>query len=114
MWTKSKIQLIKESYEALSNCKNYINDLMDKYIIEDNIFMYSNGKLVEATKGYFEKISEFDNLDEALNINNFQFDKMGVRIIENKKFEIGYLRNLLSECDKNSQIYDIDIQSNIE
>jgi hypothetical protein len=47
MLTKSKIQLLKERYEIANNYREGLENLMDKYIIEDSVFIYMNG-MVEA------------------------------------------------------------------
>lgn len=108
MFTKSKIQIIRENCEIASNYNDSLNALMEKYNIEDSIFIYKNSQLFEVTKGYFEKINEFDTLKEAISACGYQYSNIGVRVLENKKFEIGYIKKNLSECNQESNIFDID------
>lgn len=109
MWTKSKIQLIKESYELQSNYREGLMNLMEKYNIVDNIFTFKNGQIFEATKGYFIKKNEYQSLDEALNGCNHLFDNMGIRIINNNTFELGEIKTTLSECNvSENSVFDIN------
>ena len=101
---KSSIQLKLESLAIKESFKNKLNDLMEKYNIEDSVFQFYNGALLEATKGYFEVISEHDTFNDVM--DNWQGHS--VRIINNKKFQLGVVRNTISECQIETQIYDID------
>lgn len=105
MYTKSIIQQAVENINAKSNFKAAIDNLMDKYTIEDSVFVFKNGFLNEAVSGYFNVEKEYDNLDEAvseLNINN-----MGIRVIKDK-FQTGKLFRTISECNSEKQIFDLD------
>lgn len=104
MFTKSKIQQILEAREVKNQFMESLQYLMEKYNIEDSIFSYS-GKLVEVTKGYFEVGEEYSNIKEA--IANYK-DGMGIRVMNNKTFQLGNIHLLISECDKNKTIMDID------
>lgn len=98
MFTKSKIQLIKESIEIANDYKESLNNLMDKYNIEDNIFIYKSGKLFEVTQGYFIENKEYTNLTDAIYdclIDHNQ--NMGIRIIENQKFIVGIIQNTIPD-----------------
>jgi hypothetical protein len=103
MWTKSKIQLIKENLNYKDNFRNAIDSLMEKYTIEDSIFTYKN-ELFEVTRGYFDHVNNYNSLNEA--INNIG-DGMVIRVKNNQEFEIGYLRTYLNEC-KSDRILDIN------
>lgn len=103
MWTKSKIQIIKENLNYKDNFRNAIDSLMEKYTIEDSIFTYKN-ELFEVTRGYFDHVNNYNSLNEA--INNIG-DGMVIRVINNQEFEIGYLRTYLNEC-KSDKILDIN------
>lgn len=114
MQTKSTIQLIKESCEKYSAYNDSLNDLMNRYMIEDSVFVFKNNQIFEVTKCYFEKINSFNSLTEALSACKYNFEQIGVRIVENKTFEIGYIRKTLSECHKNSSILDIDVLNDVK
>lgn len=103
MWTKSKIQLLKENLNYKDNFRNAIDSLMEKYTIEDSIFTYKN-ELFEVTRGYFDHVNNYNSLNEA--INNI-CDGMVIRVKNNQEFEIGYLRTYLNEC-KSDRILDIN------
>ena len=104
MWTKSKIQMIKESLNYKDNFRNSINALMEKYNIEDSIFTYKN-ELMEVTKGYFDYTNTFNTLNEAL--DNMNDTNMVLRVKGNQEFEIGYLRTYLNECNSD-KVLDIN------
>lgn len=105
MLTKSKIQLIQENEERVTSFREAINNLMDKYMIEDNIFAFEGLQLMEVTKGYFEVKNEYNTLKEAL--QEIKADsRLCIRVKENNKFFTGYMRQYLSEC-KGEQILKI-------
>lgn len=105
MLTKSKIQLIQENEERVASFGEAINNLMDKYMIEDNIFAFEGLQLMEVTKGYFEVKSEYNTLKEAL--QEIKADSsLCIRVKENNKFFTGHRRQYLSEC-KGGQILKI-------
>lgn len=108
MQTKSNIQLIREACELANNYRDGLVNLMEKYTIEDSIFVYRNGQVFEATKGYFEIVKEYDNIADAIRECWGNFGAMGIRIINNTKFEVGILRNMLSECSKEKKVLCID------
>lgn len=107
MQTKSKIQLIREQLELKENFKMGLESLMEKYNIEDSIFIYK-GQVYEATKGYFEVTNTFDNVDAAIKECLASPDCMGVRVINNKEFSAGYIRQTLMECSQNNTVLDIN------
>lgn len=113
MLTRSKIQLVKEGIELANSFKENLNDIMDKYLIEDSIFVYRDNKVFEATSGYFEVLKEFDNLNEAVKYCMQDFNNMGIRIMNNNKFISGKVRKNISECNNDNQIFDIDLFVNI-
>ena len=104
MFTKSKIQQILEARKAKNQFIESLQYIMEKYNIEDSIFSYS-GKLTEVTKGYFEINENYSSLQEA--VNNYE-PGMGIRIMNNKTFQLGNIHTFISECDKNKTIMDID------
>jgi hypothetical protein len=108
MQTKSNIQLIREACELANYYRDGLVNLMEKYTIEDSIFVYRNGQVFEATKGYFEVTKEYDNIADAVRECWGNFGTMGIRIINNTDFEVGVLRNTLNECSKENKVLCID------
>jgi hypothetical protein len=112
MLTKSKIQIIQESIKVANDFKTGLENIMEKYTIEDSIFMYKNG-VFEATKGYFVPKSEHNDLLLAIKECNSEYNKYGIRIINNEKFIVGEVNRFLTECDQNSTIFDINSLTDI-
>lgn len=105
MFTKSKIQQITESIQLRNEFKEGLENIMEKYNIQDSIFVSINHQTCEVTKGYFAISKEFDNLKDA--INECNLNNEGIRVINNEKFQVGTISNLLSACPKDSKILDI-------
>lgn len=105
MYTKSIIQQTIEALRAKDNFRAAIEQLMEKYNIEDSVFVLKNGFLHEAVEGYFVVEDDYDSLDVA--ISNCDINTMGIRVIGNK-FQTGKLHRLISECDSNKQVFDLD------
>lgn len=111
MQTKSNIQLIKESIQLKNSIKESLNNIMDKYTVEDSVFMWRNG-LNECTQGYFEVVSEFENLNEAIAVLNV--NTQGIRILNNTTFQVGNIYSSIVECkDSTNQILDINLLETI-
>ena len=108
MLTKSKIQLLKEHYAIANDYREGLENLMNKYLIEDSVFVYKNGMVYEATQGYFIKAAEYDSLMEAISNCNDSFEKNGIRITNNEKFMVGKIESQLSNCPTDSSIFDIN------
>lgn len=106
MYTKSKIQQIIESIEMKNNFKDGLKNLMEKYNIEDSIFVSYCGNTKEVTGGYFTIREEVDSIDKAVELCDIRTE--GIRIMENQKFQIGCVCGLLSACPKSGKILDID------
>ena len=98
MLTKSKIQLIREGLETLNDFRIGLENLMEKYNIQDSIFGYSNKGVYEVSNGYFEILQEYDNLKDAVRECYNSLDKKAIRIVNNNKFEVGEIHMLRSEC----------------
>ena len=98
MLTKSKIQLIREGLDTLNDFRTGLENLMEKYNIQDSIFGYSNNGVYEVSNGYFEILQEYDNLKDAVRECYNSLDKKAIRIINNNKFEVGEIHSLRSEC----------------
>lgn len=113
MQTKSNIQLIREAIERKEAFKTSISNIMEKYNIEDSVFTWKNG-LLECTNGYFEVISEHSSLDEAVKEATSIFTlTSGIRVINNTDFQVGIIRNKISECDDNTKVFDIKRLENV-
>ena len=82
-----------------------LSALMDKYNVEDSIFVIKEGSVKEAVSGYFVISKEFDNLKDA--IRECDVRSMGIRIIQNEIYQN------LSQCPKEGQIYDITSLENV-
>ena len=111
MQTKSNIQLIRESIALKEGFRDSISNIMDKYTIEDSVFTWRNG-LYECTDGYFEVISEHANLDEAVK-NAVCTVTSGIRVINNEQFQVGIIRNRISECDDSNKVFDLKRLENV-
>lgn len=89
--------------ETKSEFKDGLNNLMEKYNIEDSIFAFSNGTVNEVCRGYFVESNEYEDLNEA--INNMADLNQCIRIINNEKFVLGSVYTTLNE--NISKFYDI-------
>ena len=111
MYTRSIIKQIKDTLEVKENFNEGLSALMDKYNVEDSIFVIKEGSVKEAVSGYFVISKEFDNLIDA--IRECDVRSMGIRIIQNEKFQTGAIYQNLSQCPKEGQIYDITSLENV-
>ena len=105
MYTKSIIQQTVENLKAKDNYRSAIEDLMEKYNIEDSVFVFKNGSLYEATEGYFNVDSVYDSLTRA--ISESDINTMAIRVMNNKIFQTGKLYKTISECSEDSQVFDL-------
>lgn len=106
MYTKSLIQMNLELFNIKENFYDSLTNIMEKYNIEDSVFVTINKETKELTKGYFVIENEYNNINDA--IKNMDISSMGLRIIENKKFQTGNIYNNLSQCPKDKNKLDID------
>lgn len=107
MFTKSKIQMIRESFELINECKEGFQNIMDKYTVEDGVFVFMNNQLFEATKGYLVDCKEYDDINEAIKEWANNPSQNAIRIVENKKFYVGCVKNTILECKKSDNVFDI-------
>ena len=105
MYTKSIIQQAVESMQVKGQFAIAIEQLMEKYNIEDSVFVFKNGALREVVEGYFVTESEFDNVSEA--ISECNLGTMGVRVMGNNNFQIGTIHNKISECASDKKVFDL-------
>ena len=92
MYTKSVIQQIVENCKVKDNFRAAINNLMEKYNIEDSVFVLKNGFLHEAVGGYFVELHSLYTYIVILFflIIIFTIDKLVIYCI--------YLLKLISTC----------------
>ena len=119
MQTKSNIQLIRENLALREAFADNIKYFMERYTIEDSYFGITRGMspnvirethtLSEYTRGYFVVEHEYTTIDEA--ISNMTPTQV-VRIIENKRFQVGERFEKLSEVHGDN-IIDISTGSHI-
>ena len=108
MLTKSKIQLIKESLKISNDYREGLENLINKYTIEDSVFVYRNNAIYEATQGYFEVKNEYNTLQDAIRNYNAVNPNCAIRIVNNEKFIVGEVKRCLSDCNKESKVFDIN------
>jgi hypothetical protein len=111
MQTKSNIQLIQEKIAQKQNFQDGLERLMESWNIKDNVFVLKNGKLTEASKGYFEIVSEYDKIEDA--IRSVNPVSQGIRIMNNEKFQVGNIHNYIAECEDTSKVLDLDVMSSL-
>lgn len=104
MYTKSLIQQNIEVIRAKDNFRSAIEQLMEKYNIEDSVFVIKNGFMHEVVEGYFVTENEYSSLSEAVSACNI--NTMGVRVIGNS-FQVGKICSRLSECEDNKKVFDL-------
>ena len=106
MYTKSLIQQHREILNIKESVTDKLSDLMDSYMVKDNIFTIENFIPVEVENGYFVPHDTYDTISEA--VKNMDIVKDCVRIQENKTFTVGRTYKTLSECSEYPQIFDIN------
>ena len=111
MYTKSIIQQTVEALQVKDSFRIAIEQLMDKYTIEESVFVFKNGMLHEAIEGYFEVDKEYTTISEA--ISNCNLNTMGIRVINNQTFVTGNLKRTISECNSEAQVFDLDKLENV-
>lgn len=105
MYTKSIIQQTVEALKVKDNFRAGIQSLMDKYIIEDSVFVLKNGFVHEVVNGYFAVENEYDSLQEAISACNIA--NMGIRVMNSEKFQTGKLHQNLVECEEGKKVFDL-------
>ena len=105
MKTTSKIYDAIQHFQSLSKFNESLNELMEKYNIEDSVFVYENG-LKEVCNGYFVPLATFESLEEAL--GTYLYGN-GIRILNNKEFQLGEVHKYLHECESADKIFDIEL-----
>lgn len=110
MFTKSIIQQTVEAMQLKSDFIVALENLMDKYYIEDSVFVLKNGSLREVVEGYFVTEKEFDNINEA--ISECDVTNMGIRVMRDT-FQIGTIQSKISECAPDKKVFDLKRLENI-
>ena len=119
MQTKSNIQIVREQLAIREAFKDDIKSFMDKYMVEDSYFgpskcismqvIKEGDSTVEYTRGYFVFEHEYTDVDEA--ISNMSLHHV-LRIIENKRFQVGKIFEKLSEA-QGERVIDITTGMNV-
>ena len=106
MYTKSLIQQHLERIELLENFKQDVNELMDKYIIENSVFgMNHNGRAKEIVTGYFIIDESYENLNDCMRgLKSNQY----IQIENNNKFSTGSVEYSLFNCPQDKKVLDLE------
>lgn len=104
MYTKSIIQQTVEALRAKDNFRVAIEQLLEKYNIEDSVFVMKNGTLYEAVDGYFVVENNYESLNEA--VSNCDMRCMGIRVLGGI-FQTGKIHNQISECEQGKRVFDL-------
>lgn len=104
MYTKSIIQQTIESLRFKDNFRIALENMMEKYNIEDSVFIMKNGFLHEAVDGYFVVENNYEDLAEAISACDMR--NMGIRILGGI-FQTGKIYNRISECEPGKKVFDL-------
>lgn len=110
MYTKSIIQQTVEAMQAKANFAVAVNRLMEKYNIEDSVFVFRNGTIHEVVEGYFVTESDHDTLSEAIAACDIK--TMGIRVMGDK-FQAGTIATKISECAADKKVFDLKRLENV-
>lgn len=110
MYTKSIIQQTIDKLHKKDSFRIALEGLMDKYNIEDSVFIFKNDNIREVVEGYFVTYSEFDNISEA--ISDCDVDSMAIRVIGDT-FQVGKVNTNISECEKDKNVFDLQRLKNV-
>ena len=106
MYTKSIIQQAIESFKIKDDFRTAIENLMEKYNIEDSVFVIKNGYLNEVVEGYFSIENTYDSIEKA--VSECNINSMGIRVMNNKLFQTGTIHKTIYECSPEKQVFDLD------
>lgn len=104
MYTKSIIQQTVEAMQVKADFAVAVNRLMEKYNIEDSVFVFRNGAIQEVVEGYFVTENEYENISEAIAACDVK--TMGIRIMGNT-FQTGTIAAKISECAADKKVFDL-------
>ena len=110
MYTKNIIQQTIEKLQEKNSFRIAIENLMEKYNIEDSVFVFRNGNMREVVEGYFATNTDYNNLSEA--ISDCDPRTMGIRVMGDK-FQVGTIHNRISECEENKKVFDLQRLENV-
>lgn len=110
MYTKSIIQQTLERIQEKNSFRASLENLMEKYNIEDSVFVFKNGNMREVVEGYFATTAEYNNLAEA--ISDCDPRTMAIRVMGNE-FQVGTIHNRISECEENKTVFDLQRLENV-
>ena len=83
---------------------------MEKYNIEDSVFVFKNGNMREVVEGYFATDANYSTLSEA--ISDCDPRTMAIRVMGDK-FQVGTIHNRISECEENKTVFDLQRLENV-
>lgn len=104
MYTKSIIQQTIEALQEKNSFRIAIENLMEKYNIEDSVFVFRNGNMREVVEGYFTIDANYTNLSEA--ISDCDVRTMGIRVTGDN-FQVGTIHSCISECENSKKVFDL-------
>lgn len=104
MYTKNIIQQTIEKLHEKDSFRIAIENLMEKYNIEDSVFVFKNGNMREVVEGYFTTDNEYTELSEAISACDPYY--MAIRVMGNT-FQVGTIHNCISECEENKKVFDL-------
>lgn len=110
MYTKSIIQQTVEKIQAKNNFRVALEQLLEKYNVEDSVFVMKNGVLHEVVEGYFAIEGNYETLTEA--ISACDMSCMGVRILGGI-YQTGKIHTRISECESDKKIFDLSRLENV-
>ena len=111
MYTKSIIQQTIERLHEKDSFRIAIENLMEKYNIEDSVFVFKKGNMREVVEGYFVTDSDYTNLADAISACDPQ--TMAIRVI-GENFQVGTVHTKLCEFESNKRIFDLQVLENIQ
>jgi hypothetical protein len=110
MYTKSIIQQTIEKLQEKDSFRIALENLMDKYTIEDSVFIFRNGNMREVVEGYFVTTNEYVDIAEA--ISDCDIKTMGIRVMGDK-FQVGTIHARISECANDKTVFDLQRLENV-
>ena len=110
MYTKSVIQQRIEELHEKDSFRIAIESLMEKYNIEDSVFVFRNGNMREVVEGYFVTDNDYNDIADA--ISNCDPRSMAIRVI-GENFQVGKVFTKISECDENKKVFDLQRLENV-
>lgn len=105
MYKRSTIQMQIEQNELKNKLGNAIEQLLEKYTVNDIVFGLVNGQPAEMTKGYMVEMKQYDTLKQAIT----EMKVTQVVRFDGEKYYIGDFKSQLNECNVEKPIFDIEL-----